>query len=62
MVLLAALSQLRRLSVLLSPVIPLRRLGIPLLTVLPHYGVLRLIAVLLAFQHLLLLHARIAVP
>jgi hypothetical protein len=32
------------------------------LIVLLHYGVLRLVTVILALQHLLLLHARISIP
>jgi hypothetical protein len=42
--------------------LPRLRLRALSLIVLPHYGVLRLIAVLLALQRLLLLHLRISIP
>jgi hypothetical protein len=32
------------------------------LIVLPHHGVVRLVPVMLALKHLLLLHARIPIP
>src|SRR6185503_8163855 len=41
---------------------PLRLLRISLLTILPHDRILRLVAIPLALQHALLLHARITVP
>ncbi len=48
------------LSLLLS--LPRLRLRSLLLIVLPHYGVLRLITVLLPVQRLLLLHSGISIP